>query len=95
MALAAESITFVEMIQMQELSTMIPDILKEWQDKETRDLLADQMWNEMTEEWTEHMYGEGQSRAGIDEDLQRSQNTGQNCPVETAKIGNFELEGKE
>ena len=45
------------------------------------DLLGDQMWNEMTEEWAEYMYGEGNMNvdvraccvtdmAGVDEDLQ-------------------------
>ena len=40
-----------EMIKLQELSSLISDILKEWQDKENMELLGDQMWNEMNEEW--------------------------------------------
>ena len=48
-ALIAEWISLGQMIKLQELSPLISDILKEWQDKETVDLLGDQVWNEMTE----------------------------------------------
>ena len=41
------------MIKLQELSTLIPDVLREWQDKETMESLGDQLWNEMNEEWAE------------------------------------------
>ena len=58
-ALMAEWISLGNMIKLQELSTLISDFLKGWQDKETMDLLGEQVWNEMTEEWAECMYGEG------------------------------------
>ena len=46
--LIAEWISLGEMIKLQELSTLKSDILKEWQDKETMDLLLrNQMWNEI------------------------------------------------
>ena len=61
-ALVAEWISLGEMIKLQELSAVISDILKEWQDKETLDLI-DQVWDDMTEQWAEYMCGEGNSPA--------------------------------
>ena len=46
-------------VKQQELSTPISDVLREWQDKETMELLGNQIWNEMNEEKSENMYGEG------------------------------------
>ena len=60
-ALIAEGLSLGRDINLQELSALISDNLKEWQDKETLDLIGDQVWDDMTEEWTEHMYGEGSS----------------------------------
>ena len=54
MALIAEWIS-------QELSTLIYDILKECLYKETMDLLGNQVWNDMTEEWVEFLCGESNS----------------------------------
>ena len=62
-ALPAEWISFGEMIKLQELSTLISDILTEWQDKETMESLGDQIWTEMNEEWAEYVYGESNSPA--------------------------------
>ena len=62
-ALMAEWFSLGEMIKLQELSTLISDILEEWQDRETTELLGDQIWSEMNEEWAEYMSGEGKSRA--------------------------------
>ena len=62
-ALKAEWISLGEMIKQQEQSTLISDILREWQDKETMESLGDQIWNEMNEEWAEYMHGEGNSPA--------------------------------
>ena len=42
-----------EMTKLPELSALISDILKEWQDKETLDLIGDQVWDDLTEEWAE------------------------------------------
>ena len=53
-ALIAEWVSFGEVIKLQELSAPISNILK-WQDKETMDLLGDQVWNEMSEEWVEYV----------------------------------------
>ena len=39
----------LEMIKLQELSALISDNLKEWQDKETLDLIGDHVWGETTE----------------------------------------------
>ena len=58
-ALIAEWISLGEMIKLQELSTLISDILKAWEDKETMDLIGDQVWDDMTDEWAEFLYGEG------------------------------------
>ena len=83
-AVQAEWICKGEMMKLQELSTLISDTLKEWQDKEIVDSLGDQVWKGMDEEWTEHFYGEDKSPAfqkwtsrfaakqawaGVDEDL--------------------------
>ena len=62
-ALVAEWISLGEVIKLQELSTPISDVLREWQDKEIMESLGDQIWNEMNEEWTEYMCGEGNSPA--------------------------------
>ena len=51
------------MIKLQELFALISDNLKEWQHKETLDFIGDQVWDDKTEEWTEKMYGEGNSLA--------------------------------
>ena len=61
-ALKAESISLGEMIKLQELSTPISVVLREWQDKETLVWLEDHIWNEMNEEWAEFLYGEGNSQ---------------------------------
>ena len=62
-ALLAEWISFGEMIKLQELSTLISDILRQWQDKETMEFFGDQIWNEMNEGWAEYMYGGGNGPA--------------------------------
>ena len=62
-ALIAEWFSLEEMIKLQELSALMSDNLKEWQDMETLDLIGDQVWDDMTEEWAELMYGEGNSPA--------------------------------
>ena len=54
-ALVAEWVPFGEMMKLQELSAVISDILKDWQDKEILDLFGDQMWDDMTDEWAEYM----------------------------------------
>ena len=46
MALVAEWVSFGEMIKLQELSTLISDALRDWQDHETMESLGDQIWNE-------------------------------------------------
>ena len=61
MALVAEWISLGEMTKLPELSTLISDVLRAWQDKETMDSLRDQIWNEMNEEWAEHVRGERNS----------------------------------
>ena len=61
--LIAERISLGEMIKLQEPSMLISDILKEWQDKETMDLIGDQVRDDMTEEWAACVYGEGNSPA--------------------------------
>ena len=97
-ALLAEWISFGEMIKLRELSTLISDILTEWQDKETMESLEDQIWNEMNEEWAEYVYGESKSPAflewtskpavkqawaGVDEEPRSEQAI--QCPLVTAE----------
>ena len=43
-AMIVEWVSFGEMINLQELSALIFDIMKEWQDKETLDLIGDLVW---------------------------------------------------
>ena len=62
-ALVAEWISLGEMFKQQELSTPIPDCLREWQRKETMESLGDQIWNDFNEEWAEYVYREGNSPA--------------------------------
>ena len=42
-ALVAEWTSLEEMIKLQELSTLISDVLRDWQDKETMESLGDQI----------------------------------------------------
>ena len=63
MALIAEWISLGKMIKLQELSTRISHVLREWQDTETVESLGDQTWIDMSEEWAEFVYGEGNSPA--------------------------------
>ena len=62
-ALIAEWIPLAGMIKLQEPSALISDNLKEWQEVEALDLIGNQVWENMTEEWAEYMYGEGNCRA--------------------------------
>ena len=63
-ALVAEWISLGEMIKLQELSTLISDALRDWQDHETMEWFGDQIWNKKkNEEWAEYMCGEGNSPA--------------------------------
>ena len=52
-----------EMIKLQELSTLISDVLREWHDKETMESLGDLIRSEMNEEWAEYQYGDANSHA--------------------------------
>ena len=63
-ALVAEWISWGEMCKLQELSTSVSDVLREWQGKKIMESLGDQNWNDMSEDWAEFMYGEGNS-AGL------------------------------
>ena len=60
-ALVAEWISWGEMCKLQELSTSVSDVLREWQGKEIMESLGDQTWNDMSEDWAEFMYREGNS----------------------------------
>ena len=62
-ALIAEWFSLGKMIKFQKVFALISDNLKELQDKETLELIGDQVWDDMTEEWAEYMYGEGNSPA--------------------------------
>ena len=62
-ALAVEWISLGEMFKLLDLSTLITDALREWQDKEFHGIARDTIWNEMNEEWAEYMYGESNSPA--------------------------------
>ena len=62
-AFVAERISLGEMIMLQELSTPISDVLREWQGKEITESLGDQIRNHMNEEWAEYKDGEGNSPA--------------------------------
>ena len=79
------------MIKLKELSALTSDVLKEWQDKETMDLIGDQVWDDMTEERAEYTCGYSNRRflmnvdvrtccgsdvAGENEDLYWSENEG-------------------
>ena len=57
MALIVEFFLLWRDEQVTGFSALISDSLKEWQDKETLHL------TDMTEEWTEYMYGEANSPA--------------------------------
>ena len=59
--LLAEWFSLEEMIKLQEPSAIISDNFKEWQDKETLDLIGDQAWDDMTEKWTEFVWRKQQS----------------------------------
>ena len=52
-----------EMIKLQGISVLISVNLKEWQHKDFVDEDDNQVWDCMTEEWAESMYGEGNSPA--------------------------------
>ena len=62
-ALVTEIIFLEAMIKLQELSTLISDVLRKWQDKVPMESLGDQIWNEMNKDWAEQMDGQGNNPA--------------------------------
>ena len=55
-------ISLGEMIKLQELSTLISDVLRV-AGQRNRGIVWDQIWNEMNEEWAKYMWCEGNSPA--------------------------------
>ena len=51
------------------LSSLRSVKLREWQDKETLDEIGNQVWDDMTEEWTEYVYGEDNSPVFVNVDI--------------------------
>ena len=61
--LIAEWFSLGETIKLQELFALTSVNLRERHNPETLDWIEDQVWDGMTEEWAEHIYGEGNSSA--------------------------------
>ena len=61
--LVTEWISSQDMVNLYELSSTLYVVLQEWLVKEILDALGDQTWIDMSEEWAEFKYGEGNSPA--------------------------------
>ena len=61
--LVTEWISSKDMVNLYELSSTLYVVLQEWLGNEILDALGDQTWIDMSEEWAEFMYGEGNSPA--------------------------------
>ena len=53
----AEWIPLKDLIKLYELSSTVSGVLKEWLDDQILDSFGDTTWTDMSEEWTEFMYG--------------------------------------
>ena len=51
-----------EMVKLQELSTSVSDVLREWLDDQILAPVGEQTWTDMSEEWTELMHGTWKNR---------------------------------
>ena len=51
-----------EMVKLQELSTYVSDVLREWLDDQILAPVGEQTWTDMSEEWTELMHGTWKNR---------------------------------
>ena len=61
--LVTEWISSQDMVNLYELSSTLYVVLQEWLVNEILDALGDQTWIDMSEEWAEFKYGEGNSPA--------------------------------
>ena len=63
LVLVTEWISSKDTVKLYELSSTLYDVLQGWLGNESIELLGDQTWDDMSEEWSEFMYGEGNSPA--------------------------------
>ena len=64
--MVTEWISSKDMVKLYEFSSTLHVVLQEWLGDEIMHPLGDQTWIDMSEEWAEFMFGEGNNQALCD-----------------------------